>query len=73
MEGETIFIVLFVVATAAVIAVQRLAVSQVIRQVGDPMIELTLTKVTAQPTAARADLTFNHYVYYSSEKGQQKK
>ena len=47
MEGETIFIVLFVVATAAVIAVQRLAVSQVIRQVGDPMIELKLTTTTA--------------------------
>jgi hypothetical protein len=41
------FIVLFIVATAAVIAVQRLAVSQVIRQVGDPMIELTLTTITA--------------------------
>jgi hypothetical protein len=72
MEGETIFIVLFVVATAAAI-LQRLAFSQVIRQVGDPMIELTLTTITAQPTAARADLTFKHYVYYSSEKGQQKK
>ena len=47
MEGETIFIVLSVVATAAVIAVQRLAVSQVIRQVSDPMIELTLTAITA--------------------------
>ena len=47
MEGETIFIVLFVVAPAAVIAVQRLAVSQVIRQVGDPMIELTLNRITA--------------------------
>ena len=47
MEGETIFIVLFVVATAAVIAVQHLAVSQVIRQVGDPMIELTLNRITA--------------------------
>jgi len=47
MEGETIFIVLFVAATAAVIAVQRLAVSQVIRQVGDPMIELTLNRITA--------------------------
>jgi len=47
MEGETIFIVLFVVATAAVIAVQRLAVSQVIRQVGDPKIELTLITITA--------------------------
>jgi hypothetical protein len=33
MEGETIFIVLFIVATAAVIAVQRQAVSQFIRQV----------------------------------------
>ena len=47
MEGETIFIVLFVAATAAVIAVQRLAVSQVIRQVGDPIIELTLITITA--------------------------
>jgi hypothetical protein len=47
MEGKTIFIVPFVVATAAVIAVQRLAVSQVIRQVGDPMIELKLTTTTA--------------------------
>lgn len=47
MEGETIFIVLFVVATAAVIAMHRLAVSQVIRQVGDPMIELTLNRITA--------------------------
>ena len=47
MEGETIFIVLFVVATAAVIAVQRLAVSQVIGQVGNPMIELTLITITA--------------------------
>jgi len=47
MEGETIFIVLFVAATAAVIAVQRLAVSQVIRQVGDPKIELTLITITA--------------------------
>jgi hypothetical protein len=46
MEGENIFIVLFFVATAAVIAVQRLAVSQVIRQVCDPMIELTLTTIT---------------------------
>jgi hypothetical protein len=46
MEGETIFIVLFVAATAAVIAVQRLAVSQVIRQVGDPIIELTLITIT---------------------------
>ena len=46
MEGETIFIVLFVVATAAAI-LQRLAFSQVIRQVGDPMIELTLTTITA--------------------------
>jgi hypothetical protein len=32
MEGETIFIVLLVVASAAVIAVQRLVVSKVIRQ-----------------------------------------
>jgi hypothetical protein len=47
MEGETIFIVLFIVATAAVFEVQRVAVSQVIRQVGDPMIELTLTAITA--------------------------
>jgi hypothetical protein len=47
MEDKTMFIVLFVVATAAVIAVQRLAVSQVIRQVGDPMIELTLATITA--------------------------
>ena len=46
MEGETIFIVLFVAATAAVIAVQRLAVSQVIRQVVDPIIELTLITIT---------------------------
>jgi hypothetical protein len=47
MEGEIIFIVLFVVAPAEVIAVHRLAVSQVMRQVGDPMIELTLTAITA--------------------------
>jgi hypothetical protein len=47
MKGETIFIVLFIVAAAAVFEVQRLAVSQVIRQVGDPMIELKLTTTTA--------------------------
>jgi hypothetical protein len=47
MEKETILILLFVVATAVAIAVQRLAVSQVSRQVGDPMIEFTLTTITA--------------------------
>jgi len=35
---ETILILLFVVATAVAIAVPRLVVSQVSRQVGDPMI-----------------------------------
>jgi hypothetical protein len=49
MGMETILILLFVVATAVAIAVQRLAVSQVSRQVDDPMIELTLTTITAYP------------------------
>jgi hypothetical protein len=47
MESEIIFIVLFIVAPVTVFEVQRLAVSQVIRQVGDPMIELTLITITA--------------------------
>jgi len=38
---------LFVVATAVAIAVQRLAVSQVIKQVDNPMIEITLTTIAA--------------------------